>query len=187
MSLEVFGKLLWIIRCSLTNNSVSVATRDAKVPDPGTDEVVAVAYAHHISGSNTKQTGALALQSPRFDQRRLRDMKLEILMNELDLLNRLIDLTAEIDPDILTGWEVQAGSWGYLEARGQIYGSGLVSVCQLLRLTSDDTDRSEYFRTYLTCPAETLRWRSRSMGNAQVVYIQSRWTSCSEFMENNAF
>lgn len=52
-------------------------------------------------------------------------MKLEILMNELDLLNRLIDLTTEIDPDILTGWEVQASSWGYLEARGRTHGSGL--------------------------------------------------------------
>lgn len=110
---------------SLTSSSVLVATRDTKVPDPGTDEVVAVVYAHHISGSDTKQTGALALQSPQLDQRRLRDMKLEILMNELDLLNRLIDLTVEIDPDILTGWEVQAASWGYLEARGHIYGSGL--------------------------------------------------------------
>lgn len=53
-------------------------------------------------------------------------MKLEILMNELDLLNRLMDLTVEIDPDILTGWEVQAGSWGYIEARGQTYGLVLV-------------------------------------------------------------
>ena len=53
-------------------------------------------------------------------------MKFEILMNELDLLNRLIDLIVEIDPDILTGWEVQAGSWGYLEARGQIHGFDLV-------------------------------------------------------------
>ena len=83
-------------------------------------------YAHHVSGSDAKQTGALALQSSQLDQRRLRDMKLEILMNELDLLNRLMDLTVEIDPDILTGWEVQAGSWGYIEARGQTYGLVLV-------------------------------------------------------------
>lgn len=116
---------LWIIHCSPVINSVLVATRDTKVPDPGTDEVVAVVYAHHISGSDTRQTGALVLQSPQLNQRRLRDMTLEILMNELDLLNRLIDLTIEIDPDILTGWEVQTGSWGYLEARGQTHGSSL--------------------------------------------------------------
>jgi DNA polymerase zeta len=114
--------------CSLANSSVLVATQDTKVPDPGTDEVVVVIYAHHISGSDTKQTGVLALQSPQLSQRRLRDMKLEIFMNELDLLNRLIDLTTEIDPDILIGWEVQAGSWGYLEARGQTYGWSWFSV-----------------------------------------------------------
>ena len=128
-------------------------------------------YAHHISGMDTKQTGALALQSPQLDQRRLRDMKLEILMNELDLLNRLIDLTVEIDPDILTGWEVQAGSWGYLEARGQTHGSGLDFLLQLLRLTYDGAGRSGYLRTYLTCPTKILAgWRSRSMGDAEVIY-----------------
>ena len=156
------------------------------MPDPGTDEVVAVVYAHHISGSDTKQTGALVLQSPQLDQRRMRDMKLEILMNELDLLNRLIDLTVEIDPDILTGWDVQAGSWGYVEARGQTHGSGLNFLFQLLRLTYD-AGRSGYLGTYLTCPTEVLDgWGFRSMGDAKDIYVKSRRTSCSEFMENNA-
>lgn len=117
---------------SPASNSVLVATRGTKVPDPNIDEVVAVVYAHHISGSDTKQTGALALQSPQINQRRLRNMKLEMFMNELDLLNRLADLTIEIDPDILTGWEVQAGSWGYLEARAHTYGSGPDFLFQLL-------------------------------------------------------
>ena len=99
-------------------------------------------------------------------------MKLEILMNELDLLNRLIDLTVEIDPDILTGWEVQTGSWGYLEARGQNHGSGLDFLLQLLRLTYDGAIRYGYFRTYLTCPAEILAGKgSRPMGNAEDFYI----------------
>ena len=95
-------------------------------------------------------------------------MKLEILTDELDLLNRLIDITIEIDPDILTGWEVQAGSWGYLQARGQTYGSGLNLLFHLLRLT---TNRSGYLGTYLTCPTETLRWRFRSVGDAEIIYI----------------
>lgn len=140
-----------------------------------------------MSGSDTKQTGALALQTPQLNRRRLRDIKLEIFMNELDLLNRFIDLTLEIDPDILTGWEVQASSWGYLEARGQTHGSSLGFLFHLLRLTCDGAGRSGYLRTYFTCTTETFRYqRSRSMGDAEVINIQSCRTSCSEFMENNA-
>ena len=159
------------IHCSLASNTFLVATRDTKVPDPGADEVAAVVYAHHISGSDTKQIGALAVQSPQLDQRRLRDMKLEILRNELDLLNRLIDLTVEIDPDILTGWEVQAGSWGYLEARAQTHGSGLDFLLQLPPLTNDGADRAGYLRTYISCTTEIFAGWCRSMGDAEVIYV----------------
>ena len=92
-------------------------------------------------------------------------------MNELDLFNRLIDLIIEIDPDILTGWEVQAGSWGYLEARGQTYGSGLDFLFQLLPLICDGAGRSGYLRTYFSSPTKTHRRRSRSMGIAEIIYI----------------
>lgn len=50
-------------------------------------------------------------------------MAFEVVPSELDLLNRLIDVIVEIDPDILAGWEVQAASWGYLSARANIYGT----------------------------------------------------------------
>ena len=38
------------------------------------------------------------------------------------MINRLIDVVNELDPDIVTGWEVQAASWGYLSARASTYG-----------------------------------------------------------------
>jgi DNA polymerase zeta len=38
------------------------------------------------------------------------------------LLNKVIDTIVELDPDIITGWEIQKASWGYVSSRGQTYG-----------------------------------------------------------------
>lgn len=40
--------------------------------------------------------------------------------NELDLLNRMVDIVREYDPDIMTGFEVHNGSWGYLIERARL-------------------------------------------------------------------
>lgn len=39
---------------------------------------------------------------------------------ELDLINRLLDIVRTFDPDILTGYEVHNGSWGYLIERARV-------------------------------------------------------------------
>ncbi len=62
------------------------------------------------------------MQSDQFSQRRLRSVKADFVDSELDLLNRVIDVILDFDPDIVSGWEVQAASWGYLGARGRTYG-----------------------------------------------------------------
>lgn len=41
--------------------------------------------------------------------------------SELDLINRLTDLVREFDPDILTGYEVQSASWGYVIERARVH------------------------------------------------------------------
>ncbi|KAI0639404.1 hypothetical protein C8Q77DRAFT_1204904 [Trametes polyzona] len=97
------------------------------VPDPGEDEVAAVFWALHSSDHEGGETfscdsGIVAVESDHFNRRRLRNVKAEFVDSELDLLNRLIDIVVELDPDIVSGWEVQAASWGYLAARGRTYG-----------------------------------------------------------------
>lgn len=52
----------------------------------------------------------------------MRQVKMETFDTELDMLNRFIDLVIELDPDVLTGWEVQLNSWGFLNARSDTYG-----------------------------------------------------------------
>ena len=80
------------------------------------------AFALHC-GTAVRQTFIIiAVHSEQFSQRRLRSVKAEFVDGELDLLNRVIDVIVDFDPDIISGWEVQAASWGYLGARGRSYG-----------------------------------------------------------------
>lgn len=43
--------------------------------------------------------------------------------SELGMINTLIDTVRVLDPDILTGWEVNSSSWGFLIKRAkQLFG-----------------------------------------------------------------
>jgi DNA polymerase zeta len=41
--------------------------------------------------------------------------------SELDLINRLVDIVRDFDPDILAGYEVQSASWGYVIERSRMH------------------------------------------------------------------
>jgi DNA polymerase zeta len=64
----------------------------------------------------------VAVESSQLNPRRLRNLELEMVPNELELINRVVDIIIEIDPDIIAGWETQSASWGYLAGRGKQYG-----------------------------------------------------------------
>lgn len=97
-------------------------TREDKVPDPEKDTVVAVFYAFHSAGMEITRSGVLALGCPQLQAKRLRTVNIESFQTELDLLNGVIDLTVDLDPDIVVGWDVQTMSWGFLEARAKTFG-----------------------------------------------------------------
>lgn len=81
--------------------------------------------------------GCLAINSPHLDKQRMRDASISLFDSELDVFNALIDRVREWDPDILTGWEIQNGSWGYIAERAwkeyskflRIFGTALIEVC----------------------------------------------------------
>lgn len=100
------------------------------MPDANQDEIVALFYAvgNDKLHSGLLDQGILVVQNPQLDPRRLRGYSLEVLSDELELINRIIDIIIDIDPDILVGWEVQAASWGYLSFRGFQYGKTLVAL-----------------------------------------------------------
>lgn len=99
-------------------------SREDRMPDANQDEIVAFFYALGDDSTNSGllDQGILVVQTPQLDPRRLRGYSLQVVSDELELINQIIDIIVDADPDILVGWEVQAASWGYLGARGAQYG-----------------------------------------------------------------
>ena len=60
------------------------------------------------------------------DPRRLlgHNVRPDIVADEVSLINLLIERVWEWDPDILSGWEVQTASWGYVTHRMSTYHEG---------------------------------------------------------------
>ncbi|KAF8431631.1 hypothetical protein L210DRAFT_3651027 [Boletus edulis BED1] len=87
------------------------------------DEIVALHYALGTDDLHSRllDQGILVVHSPQLNPHRLHDYSLEVFSDELDLINRIIDIIVNVDPDILVGWEVQATSWGYISFRGSQY------------------------------------------------------------------
>lgn len=87
-------------------------------------------------GNANRSTGIIAVASERLDARMARPLdEVVFVESELDILNQTIDCVLQLDPDIVTGWEVQAASWGYLEARGRTFGA-----CGMKILEDTDSD-----------------------------------------------
>ncbi len=57
------------------------------------------------------------------------DALVDVEESELDLINRLTDLVREFDPDILTGYEVQSSSWGYVIERARLQFGNFYLIC----------------------------------------------------------
>ncbi|PPQ64274.1 hypothetical protein CVT24_008412 [Panaeolus cyanescens] len=113
---------------SILSLEIFVPTRENRVPDPEVDPVEAVFYAFQLSEGNVTKSGTLVTQCNAFNQNRLRQCQLEGFSTEVDLINKVIDIVVDLDPDILTGWELQYGSWGYLEQRCHGLGSEFSSM-----------------------------------------------------------
>jgi DNA polymerase zeta len=114
---------------------LTVPTEDEKVPNPDSDEVTAIFYAYRVSGTDFIQSGTYVVEGVQLHPKRLGQPNVESFPTELELLNQVVDLVLELDPDILTGWEVQNNSWGYIQARGGILGDNLLenlTECDLI-------------------------------------------------------
>ncbi|KAF9229291.1 DNA/RNA polymerase [Gyrodon lividus] len=109
---------------SLLSMEVFAPSRGDRLPDANVDEIIAVFYALGDDSPHLglRNQGILVVQNVQLDPRRLRGFPIETVSDELELINRIIDIVINLDPDIVLGWEVQAGSWGYLSARGLYYG-----------------------------------------------------------------
>ena len=115
---------------SVMSLEVHVNTRGNLVPNPEQDEIECVFWGLQsdeedleVNGVNEgTHVGILALSdigglAHRISQYTAAEVEEET--SELDLINRMIDIVRGHDPDILAGYEVHGGSWGYLIERAR--------------------------------------------------------------------
>ncbi|KAI5243428.1 putative DNA polymerase zeta catalytic subunit [Aureobasidium subglaciale] len=116
---------------SIMSLEVHVNSRADLAPDPEHDEIACVIWSLKAddtdlvgnAGHDDKYVGIIALSNDGDLVERMRKqvgVDVEEEDNELDVLNRLVDIVREYDPDILTGYEVHNSSWGYLIERARL-------------------------------------------------------------------
>ena len=116
---------------SLMGLEIHVTTRGALIPDPEHDRIESVFWCLRsddedleVNGMNEgtqvgvivlSEAGGLARQTTQHTA-----IGVEEETSELDLLIRMVDVVRYHDPDILTGYEVHSGSWGFLIERARL-------------------------------------------------------------------
>lgn len=115
---------------SVMSLEIHVNTRGNLVPNPEQDEIGCVFWCLQsdeedleVNGINEgTHVGVLALSDSGGLAHRISQhtgVEVEEEMSELDLINRTVDIVRGYDPDILTGYEVHNGSWGYMIERAR--------------------------------------------------------------------
>ncbi|CEJ91394.1 Putative DNA polymerase [[Torrubiella] hemipterigena] len=103
---------------------VHVNTRGKLVPNPEEDEVQCIFWS--CKGDDVDDgvvSGLIVLDAESNIPQRLSKMvpfEVRQESTELDLLVTLVDVVRSLDPDILTGYEVHGGSWGFLMERARL-------------------------------------------------------------------
>ncbi|KAM3421207.1 DNA polymerase [Cercospora zeina] len=112
---------------SIMSLEVHVNNRGDLAPDPEVDEINMIVWCvadEQMDEGN--KLGILVLEHDNDDLpgklRKLvgNDVQIDSEDNELDLINRMVDIVREYDIDILTGYEVHNNSWGYLIERARL-------------------------------------------------------------------
>ena len=115
---------------SVMSLEIHVNTRGHLVPNPEQDEISCVFWClqsddedlevngvnegTHVGILTLSEEGGLAHKIQQYTA-----VEVEEESSELDLINRMVDIVRNYDPDILTGYEVHNGSWGYLIERAR--------------------------------------------------------------------
>ena len=115
---------------SIMSLEIHINTRGNLLPNPEQDEICCVFWCIQsddedleVNGVNEgthvgilafSETGGLA---HKISQQA--DVEVEEETSELGLINRMVDIVRGYDPDILTGYEVHCGSWGYMIERAR--------------------------------------------------------------------
>jgi DNA polymerase zeta len=106
---------------------VFAPSRHQLLPDPEKDEMAAVFFCFQNDREDLPDTtrfpgyhaGYVLVDAPPVAARRARleGVPCHYVEGELDLINWVVDMVKDWDPDVLAGWELHNASWGYLAAR----------------------------------------------------------------------
>lgn len=110
---------------------VHINTRGTFVPNPEEDEVQCLFWCLQSDEEglvsncavNQAHLGAIVLSEDGIMAKNIaRQVSIDIQeeSTELDLIIRMVEIVRSYDPDILTGYEVHGGSWGYLIERARL-------------------------------------------------------------------
>ncbi|KAL5119469.1 DNA polymerase zeta [Pleosporales sp. CAS-2024a] len=111
---------------SIMSLEVHVNSRGSLVPDPAEDEIQCIFYSirgEENAATDRPRLGILCLSEDDGIVAcisRQTHVDVEHEEDELDLINRIVDIVRRFDPDILAGYEVHNSSWGYLIERARM-------------------------------------------------------------------
>ncbi|KAL1622191.1 DNA polymerase zeta [Diplodia seriata] len=110
---------------SIMSLEVHVNSRGTLLPDPALDEIACIFWCVQTDEDEDEGVylGVMALSHANGIAKRMaQTLSLEVQYeeDELDLLNKMVDIVREFDPDILTGYEVHNSSWGYVIERARL-------------------------------------------------------------------
>ena len=115
---------------SILSLEVHVNSRGTLFPDPAQDEIACIFWCLYPKMIEQKSNGikeayhvgilVLADQGSLVEKyKRMVGITVEEEDTELDLITRLVDMVRNMDPDILTGYEIHNSSWGYIIERAR--------------------------------------------------------------------
>jgi DNA polymerase zeta len=113
---------------SIMSLEVHINTRGSLAPNPEEDRIECIFWCVETDNGkkgNKYETGILTLSAEDGIAQHIGhsvnpDVYVEYEEDELEMLNKMIDIVRHHDPDILTGYEVHNGSWGYLMERARL-------------------------------------------------------------------
>ena len=128
---------------SLMSLEIHTSTRGRLMPNPEQDEIKCIFWCIQSDGedlhSNGTHIGIIVLSEGDISSHAISQqtsVEVDEESNELDLINRLVEIVRNYDPDILTGYEVHGGSWGYMIERAKSKYD--YNVCEEISRTKSD-------------------------------------------------
>lgn len=95
-------------------------TRGTLVPDPEKDPVECFFWCVSYAGGGQEIDSGVVTVGVYHDIKRIQrscNVEVQVENSETDLINALVYIVREFDPDILCGYEVHSSSWGYIIGR----------------------------------------------------------------------